>query len=490
MKKLFTNKLTLFLIVLLAVLLVALYYFRPTRRPAVTAPADPNIVAEIGDYLITKGELDQRVLRELYPNDYDSSGEDVKPVNAEQVLLDMLAEKAMMMEGRAQGHLDKEEIQVAVQRFVDRRLINLLFQKHVAAKEDQIAPTEDEIKQNLQADPNSTREKAESAIRRVKQTRVMNQYYDEITKKANVKKLRENFPKVVQIHQRLMTQPKKERKVNFIRNWQAREELTQSEKDMVLIQFNGGTVTLYDWFNALCDIVPPRRPRNLNTVAGVEQLLDRAVSGPLLVAEAKSLGLDKDEEFLKQLRDYEDRTALGQIRSAKMKETKEPTDEEILAYYNEHKKAFETGLNLKIDQIWCKDREMAGKVKAEMDAGKDFEAVKQQFTPEDKGKSFNTYPGGEGLFWKDLWAGEPNDVLGPLKGFHNQKVEWRIVKILEKNPGKPREYSENMKSQIKSNITSERNEVLLDQYGKELLEKYPYQIYADRIKGIDPLNIL
>ena len=46
-----------------------------------------------------------------------------------------------------------------------------------------------------------------------------------------------------------------------------------------------------------------------------------------------------------------------------------------------------------------------------------------------------------------------------------------------------------MDGQIKSRITSERNEVLMDQYSKELLEKYSYQIYADRIKDIDPLNI-
>ena len=462
-----------------------------SKQPAATdsAIAPSTVVARIGDYTVTREELEKRVLGELYPNDYDSTGEETGPVDAKPVLLNMLAEKAMMMEGRKQGHLKKEQIRVSIKRFVDRRLINLLFQKHIAANEDKIAPTEDEIKQKLLADPNSTREKAESAVRRVKQTRVMNQYYDEISKKSNVRKLKQNFSKVVEIHKRLMTKPKKPRKVNFIRNWQVREELTQSEKDVVLVQFKGGKVTLYDWFNALSDIVPPRRPRNLNTVAGVEQLLDRALSGPLLVAEAKALGLEKDEEFLTQVRDYEDRTALGQVRSAKMKETKEPTPEEILAYFNNNKKAFETGKNVKVNQIWCKDLEEARKVRAELDAGKDFESVKQQFTPDDKSKPYYSYPGSEGMFWKELYAGEPNDVLGPLKGFHSQKVQWRVVKILEKNPGKPREYSENMKGQIKSRIMGEQNTILLEQYGKELLEKYTYQIYNDKIKGIDPLNI-
>lgn len=489
MMKSFSNKLALFLLGVLVVFLVALWYFRPARKLAVEAPADPNIVAEIGEYHITKAELEQRMLRELYPNDYESTGEE-KPIDAKPVLLNMLAEKAMVMEGREKGYLQSEQIRTSIKRFVDRRLINLLFQKHVEANEDKIAPTEDEIKQKMAADPNATREMAESAIRRAKQTRVMNQYYSEINSKSEVRKLSQNFPTVVEIHHRLMTKPQKPRKVNFIRNWQVREELTQSEKDIILVEFNGGKVTLYDWFNALSDIVPPRRPRNLNTVAGVEQLLDRALSGPLLVAEAKSLGLDKDEEFLKQVRDHEDRTAFGQVRSAKMKETKEPTHEEILAYFNKNKEMFETGKSLKIDPIWCKDLAEAKKIKAELDAEKDFESVKEKYSPDEKGKPYYAYPGSEGMFWKELYAGEPNDVLGPLKGFHSQKVQWRIVKIIEKNPGKPREYSENMDGQIKGRIMSERNKVLLDQYGKELLKKYSYQIYADRIKGIDPLNIL
>ena len=463
---------------------------KPNAQADASGAAAPStFVARIGDYTITREELEQRQMRELYPNDYDTTGEDIEPVDARTVLLKMIAEKAMMIEGREKGYLKKEDNRALINKFMERKLVGLLVQRHVEANEDKIAATEDEIKQKMLADPNVTRERAQAAIQRVKGSRLLDQYYGQIYRKRNVKKLSQNFPKVVAIHQRLMTQPKKPRKVNFIRTWQMKEELTQSEKDMVLIQFTGGKVTLKDWFQTLCDIVPPRRPRNLNTVTGVQQLLDRALRMPLLVAEAKSLGLDQDEGLLKEVREYEDRRLLSEARVAKQKETKEPTPEEITAYFNKNQKAFETGKNLKIDVIWCKDLATARKVKAALDGGKDFEAVKEEYSPDETRKPFNTYPGSEGLFWKDLWVGEPNDVLGPLKGFHNQAIAWRIVKILEKNPGKPREYSSNMDGQIKSKIMSERNEALMDQYSKELLEKYSYQIYADRIKDIDPLNI-
>jgi hypothetical protein len=451
--------------------------------------AASTVVARIGDYTITREELEQRVMRELYPNDFESFAEDSKPVDAETVLQKMLTEKAMMIEGREKGYLNREDVRTPINRFKQTKLVGLVCQEYIEANESKITPTEEEIKQKLMADPNATRERAVQAIRRVKGIRLLNQYYAEIYKKSNVRRLKQNFPKAVQIHQRLMTQPKKARKVNFIRTWQVRDELTQSEKDMVLVEFNGGKVTLYDWFNTLCDIVPPRRPRDLNTIAGVERLLDRSLSRPLLVARAKSLGLDRNEKYLKEVRDYEDRMLLGQIRSAKLKEAKQPTPEEITAYFNGHKKEFVTGRNLKVDMIWCKDHEEAEKVKADLNAGKSFDAVKKECDPNDKTKPHMTYAGSEGLFWKDLWAGEPNDVLGPLKGFHGQKVQWRIVKVLEKNPGKEREYSSNMDGQIKSRIMTERNDALMAQYSKELLEKHSHQIYADKIKDINPLNI-
>jgi hypothetical protein len=76
-----------------------------------------------------------------------------------------------------------------------------------------------------------------------------------------------------------------------------------------------------------------------------------------------------------------------------------------------------------------------------------------------------------------------------VKGFYQQGISWRIVKILEKTPGKEKLYSSNMDGQIKSRIMSEQSKALIALYGKELLKKYPYQIYSDIIKDIDPLDI-
>lgn len=472
--------------VLLIVILAVLYYFWPSPPAEVVAPADPNVVAEIGDYVITKGELERRVMTELRPYDEDYYDEQAEPIDAETALMKMIAEKAMAMEARKQGYLEDETIHVSIKRFEDRGLVNMLLQKQLPEK---ITVTEEEVKKKMQADPKLDMVRAKALLERAEANRILDQYYNELYKKSNVKKLTENFSRVIQIHQRLLYQPKKPRNVGFIRNYQVKEDLTQEEKDIVLAQYDSGKITLEDWFNSLCDIVPPRRPQNLNTPDGVEQLLDSTLKMPLMVSESKSIGLDKDKDFLAQVREYEDMRLLSEAKLRKHKEVKEPTEEQITAYYNENKETFGKSKNLKIDLIWCQDLETAGKAKADLGTGKDFESVKQQYSLEKEVKPFNTYPTNEGLFWKDLWAGEPNEIVGPVKGFYRDGINWRIVKILEKKPGELREYSSNIQRQVKDKMMNDQRNALIDEYGKELLKKYSYKIYADRIKDIDPLDI-
>ncbi len=456
-------------------------------QPGVKSAAAESItVARIAYYVITREELEKKLMTELYPYDYENYDENIEPVDAKTVLMKMLAEKAMIIEARAQGYLKNETISNSVTRFMETKLVNLLLQRIIQGK---INITEDEITQKMQADPKLDKARAKAMIERAKTNTMLNQYYSQIYSKSRVSKLSQNFPRVIQIHDRLLSNSKQSRRASWIETSQVKEELTDVEKNIVLAQYNNGQITLKDWFEALCDIVPPRRPRDLNTPQGVDQLLERALRMPLLVSEAKTLGLDRDKDLLKQVRDYEDRRLLSEVLSAKRKELKEPTTEQIIAYFGQNKESFGTSKSLKIDLIWCQDLKTAKQARDDLDSGKDFEAIRQQYSLEKQGKPFTTHPSSEGLFWKDLWAGDPNSIVGPVKGFYRQGISWRIVKILEKAPGKEMQYSSNMDGQIKSRIMSKQNKALIAQYGKELLSKYPHEIYADKIKDIDPLNI-
>ncbi len=398
----------------------------------------------------------------------------------------MIAEKAMVMDARKLNYLEDERIQASLKRFEQRDLARLLLASHLKGK---ITVTEAEIDEKIKTNPRLSRPQAKTTIGRAKANRLLNQYYKELYEKLQVQKVSRNFAGAAQIHQRLLYRPKTPRKVRWIQDAQIRDELTPEEKNIVLATFDNGKITLKDWFDTLCEIGPPSRPRDLHTVAGVERLLNKAARMSIFVSEAESLGLDKDENLLKQIKEWEDVRLFGIATREKAKEIPEPNEQEIMAYFEKNKEAFGTQNALRIDQIWCQDLKTAQKVKDELDGGKDFEAVRKEHSLQKKAYTFNAYPRSEGIFFKDLWNGEPNEIVGPVKSFYRGEVKWRIVKILEKTPAKLKEFSTSMKGRIKRRMLNEQRNAILENYRKELLKKYPYEIYAERVRDIDPLNI-
>ena len=459
---------------------------KTTAEPPASAGADPNIVAEIGEYVITKEELQMRLMKELRPR-YGEYSNQAEPVDAKTTLRKMIAEKATVMDARKQNYLEDETIQTLLKRFKREKLVELLLANYL---KDKITVTEAEIEEKIKTNPKLSRAQARAIVGREKANKVLSRYYQELYKKLQVQKLSNNFLKAAEIHQRLLLHPKEPRRMRLIRIRQVKTELTTEEKNIVLATYDTGKVTLKDWFDALCDIGPSSRPRDLNSAAGVERLLERALRMPIFVSEAESLGLDKDENLLKQIKEQEDSELLSKVTRDKVAAISGPIpEEEIVAYFEKNKEAFGTPKTLKINQIWCQDLKTAQKVKAELDGGKDFESVRQKYSLQKKAYTFNTNPHGEGIFFRDLWKGNPNEIVGPVKGFYNQEVKWRIVKILEKKPGETKEYSSDMKHRIENTMLNRQRNAALEKYRKELLEKYSYEIYAERIRDIDPLDI-
>jgi peptidyl-prolyl cis-trans isomerase C len=460
----------------------------------VEKPAEPsNIVAKIGDYTVTREGLEKKLVSELRasPDEYIKEGD---AVDVEAVLLKMIAEKAMIIDAREQNLLEDGLTASRLKQFRERKLVNLLLRTEL---QDKVKVSESEIEERIKANPKLNRRQARLIVERAKGRKLTEQFYEELYEKLHVQKLSANFLKAARIRKRLLLFPKEPQRIRYVRKKQVKEELKPKEKNIVLATFDNGKVTLEDWFYALCQPSPPDRPKNLHTAEGVEQFLDKILMMPVFVAEAKSRGLDKDENFVKTVKKEEDKELLRMAVGAKLREVKTPAKEEITLYFNENKEKFRSPDRLKIDQIWCPDQKTAKKVKEELSGGKDFKSVKQEYSSAKKEKASNTSAGREGMFFKELWNSEPNEIVGPIKGFYLSKkkppvewqIKWRIVKILGKKPGKKREYSSDMEREVQNRMVSEQRTENLAKYRKELLGKYPYEIYSERIKDIDPLNI-
>ena len=69
---------------------------------------------------------------------------------------------------------------------------------------------------------------------------------------------------------------------------------------------------------------------------------------PIFISEAESLGLDKDENLLKQIKEQEDMRLLSKATREKRKEVSEPNEQEIMAYFEKNKEAFGTQKTLRL----------------------------------------------------------------------------------------------------------------------------------------------
>jgi parvulin-like peptidyl-prolyl cis-trans isomerase-like protein len=456
--------------------------------PSSCRPGDeaPDAVAKIADYVITKPDLKQRLAQEIRPQ-RDGYGLPKPTATPEAVLRKMVAEKAVIIEGRKLGYLDDEMLRSSIDRFRQRQLIQRFLTDYVM---ENVLVAEAEIDQAVTTDPNLSREQAEMGIRTKKARPALDTFYDELLVKFKLEKVEENFAKASQIHQRLLSRPAtpRGRGVFWVMNKQIRNELSDQEKQIALARYTGGELTLYQWFDALGQMAPPGRPKDLNTSAGVERLLDRALKPVIWEAEAVARGYDQNAEFLQQVREREDMTVLGKARSEKYKELIEPDEGQIKAYFEAHPEAFAKPASLKVEQVWCPDLETAEKVKEMVTEGASFDSVNEAHGLT-KNQPHNVYPGSEGAFWGDLWKGEPNEVVGPVKGFYEVGIKWRVVKILEKTPAEMRPYSDSVKNQVQSALSTQRREDLMAAYEAELLEKHRYEIYTDRITDIDPLEV-
>jgi putative transposon-encoded protein len=455
--------------------------------PKESAGESPNAVAKIGDFVITRTELEDRLVREIRPHEEEFATES-KPVTAEATLRVMLAEKAMSLEGRKLGYLKDDALHQRIQELEQGRLA-MMVQESLFPGPPPVEASE--VDRLLKERPQLSRDQATLLAQRAAALKIFNQFYGKLVEKFHLQKAQGNFVTAAQIHQRLLLRPVEARGPGefWIKNSQVRNELSEKEKSLVLATYDGGQFTLKDWFQAICNMAPPRRPTDLGTPAGVERLLDSALWAPIRVAEAKTRGYDNEPKLRAEIRQREDLELLDKVQGEKLKGAKEPTAEQIKAYFEKNQERFGQAAKVKIGQIWCESLQVAQEVKAALDKGEDFESLRKARSLQKEEEPHNVSAVGEGIFWADLWKADPNQTIGPLRGFYGSGVKWRIVRILEKTPAKVQPYSEQVANGVKWTLISELRQRLLEDYQKELLAKYPHEIFADRIKNLDPLEI-
>jgi len=107
----------------------------------------------------------------------------------------------------------------------------------------------------------------------------------------------------------------------------------------VLVTVGAETITQAD-LDARTAMLPPQIRSRFETQAGRQQLLDQVVLVSLLSQEARRLGIDKQEEVAKKIKEMTDNIIVQELTRQQVSADVSISEEEIAAYYQANKEEF------------------------------------------------------------------------------------------------------------------------------------------------------
>lgn len=458
-----------------------------TAAPSVVKPLpDETPIAEVGGKVITGAELRKRYIREVGPS-RDALYPEDRAVTLEHVADLLVREKAMAIEARAQGMLDNPDISWSLEKTVRSLLINHFVEKVMRPGAE---VTEAQIEAVLKKHGKITREQATRAAQNDVIRANIQKLITGLTKRMNVKKDKANLVMAAGLYERMLRRPQVERSKNmpWVLKEQMLKELTAEQAGLKLAEFDGGAFTLIDFMKVIHGMVPVKRPKDLVTPRGVEKVVDGSLGAALIETHIRSLGLHKDPKIAHEITVREDQRLLSIITSKKAKSVVQPTDEEMKARFDQIKGRLKPDNQIKLQTIWCKDREAAAKANLALGRGRAFEDVFEQFNQgTQKSTPMSTMASSETIFWSQLWAAEPNQVVGPIQGFHRGEVKWRVVKVVEKKEGPAPTFQAWGPDRLHGHLYRERKEAVLKPFQDEVLKKYDPKVFTCRLQAFCPI---
>lgn len=232
----------------------------------------------------------------------------------------------------------------------------------------------------------------------------------------------------------------------------------------VLATFAGGELTLED-FEAEANKLPPQVKPMLTSPERRRQYLENLIVSKLLIEDARSRGVDKDEEIRRQIEEMENRLIL-QKAYRDLQDSVTVTDEDVAAQYNENSDAYSTS-EVRASHILVEDEAVAEDLlKRLKENPDDFAQLAKDLSKDTATASKEGDLGffGRGRmvpdFEKAVFAlKEPGDISEVVKspfGYH-------IIMLTERKPGDTKPL-EQVKEQIRFTLLQERQRQTLQDY--------------------------
>ena len=162
----------------------------------------------------------------------------------------------------------------------------------------------------------------------------------------------------------------------------------KKSSDKVVAQAGSVKITQSDFVKELASS-PPLYQNYLSTMEGKKQFLDILLKEKMLLSAAEKSGIDKKQEFKKNLKDYEDRVKeqlvefrkgllmreyIRQLKDTDMK----VTDADVRTYFDSNKSEYSNPIKVTASHILCLTQADAEHALQRIKKGEDFAAVARE----------------------------------------------------------------------------------------------------------------
>ena len=256
----------------------------------------------------------------------------------------------------------------------------------------------------------------------------------------------------------------------------------------VLARVGGETITADDFESELSSL-PEYTQKRMSTTEQKRKHLEKMIDEILLLQEAERRELDQDEEIKAKVDRYRNRLITEKLYREIASERSKVGDEEILAYYQEHKDRFQQKERIRARQILIllppnagPEKEAAAKQKAQealkrVKAGEDFAVVAKAYSEgpaASRGGDLGYFSRGrmvpefEQIAFSLKDVGDESDLVRTQFGFH-------IIELTGRQPAQELPLEE-VKDRIVRQLESSRRREIRQTLAAELREEASVEI--------------
>lgn len=231
----------------------------------------------------------------------------------------------------------------------------------------------------------------------------------------------------------------------------------------LLAEVNGKKIYSNDVYSFMSSIEGGARFQNEE---GIKVLADEMVNQEILLIDAYKTGIDKDQEFQKELKIVEE-NMLKNYAMHKIFEEVDASDEELKAYYENNKELISPKITYTASHILLDNEKKAVEVLEEIENGLEFHEAAKKYSKDpsaESGGALGTFPKGvmvpefqEGL--EKLSVGEISKPIKSQFGYH-------IIKLDNINNEETKKFEEVKEQVYQMYIMVKRQEKYLEKLNK------------------------